>query len=70
MFYQIFLSPQAKRSSIVNNKDGIYELPNDFKTYDFRKLRKLRKVSKLSAQHSSQNKNFVDTSKKPLKNRN
>ena len=35
MFYQIFLSPQVKGSTIISNKHGIYELPhelpNDFK---------------------------------------
>ena len=29
MFYEIFLSPQVKRIMIINNKHGIYELPND-----------------------------------------
>ena len=33
MFYQIFLSPQVKRSAITSNKQGVYELshelPND-----------------------------------------
>ena len=27
MFYQIFLSPQVKKSMISSNKDGSYELP-------------------------------------------
>ena len=27
MFYQIFLSPQVKRSAIISNKHGIYQLP-------------------------------------------
>ena len=31
MFYQIFLSPQVKGSVIINNKHGIYELPNDLR---------------------------------------
>ena len=35
MFYQIFLSPQVKRSAIVSNKQGVYELhqdlPNDLR---------------------------------------
>ena len=26
MFFQTFLSPKVKRSAIVNNKHGIYEL--------------------------------------------
>ena len=29
MFYQIFYSPQMKRSEIFSNKHGIYELPNE-----------------------------------------
>ena len=29
MFYQIFLSPQVKRSAIISNKQGIYELPQE-----------------------------------------
>ena len=29
MFYQIFLSPQVKRSAIISNKHGMYELPQD-----------------------------------------
>ena len=28
MFDQIFLSPQVKRSVIISNKRGIYELPH------------------------------------------
>ena len=27
MFYQSFLSPQVQRIVIINNKHGIYELP-------------------------------------------
>ena len=29
MFYQIFLSPQVKRSAIIRNKHGMYELPHE-----------------------------------------
>ena len=29
MFYQIFLSPQVKRSTIISNKQGVYELPRE-----------------------------------------
>ena len=29
MFYQIFLSLQVKRSTIIINKEGVYELPNN-----------------------------------------
>ena len=28
MFYQIFLSPQVKRSAIISNTQGVYELPH------------------------------------------
>ena len=30
-FYQGLLSPQVKRSAIISNKHGIYELPNDLR---------------------------------------
>ena len=30
MFYQVFLSPQVKRSAIISNKQGVYEFPNEF----------------------------------------
>ena len=29
MFYQILLSPQVKRSAVISNKHGIYELPQE-----------------------------------------
>ena len=29
MFYQIFLSPQVKRSAIIINKQGVSELPHE-----------------------------------------
>ena len=74
MFYQIFPSTQVKRSAIISNKHGIYELPYELAN----NLRKLEKVSKISnfielqpsAQSPSLNKIFVDTSKNLLKNRN
>ena len=28
MFYQIFFSPEMKRSAIISNKHDIYELPH------------------------------------------
>ena len=28
MFYQIFLSPQVKRSAIISNEQSVYELPD------------------------------------------
>ena len=31
MFYQIFLSPQVKRSAIIVNEHDIYELPSDLR---------------------------------------
>ena len=33
LFYILpnFLSPQVKRTVIISNKDGIYELPNDLR---------------------------------------
>ena len=31
ILYQIFFSPQVKRSMIISNKYGIYELPNDLR---------------------------------------
>ena len=30
MFFQIFLSPQVKRSAIIGNQQGVYELPSEF----------------------------------------
>ena len=29
MFYQIFCSPQMKRGTIISNKQGIHELPQE-----------------------------------------
>ena len=38
ILYQIFLSPQVKRSVIISNKHGIYqslhELPNNLRPYE------------------------------------
>ena len=45
MFQQIFLSPQVKRIVIINNKHGIYELPNDLT------LRKLGNIEKIPNFH-------------------
>ena len=33
MFYQIFLSPQVKRWSIITNKHGTYELPHKLSNF-------------------------------------
>ena len=41
VFYQIFLSPEVKRSEIISNKHGIYELPH--KLPNNLRLRKLAK---------------------------
>ena len=46
MFYQIFLSPQVKRCTIITYKHGIY-MAERLKTSDLRKLGNIRKVSKL-----------------------
>ena len=35
--YQIFFSPQVKRSVIIRNKHGIYELPDELSS-DLRNL--------------------------------
>ena len=47
-FHQTLLSQQVKKSTIINNKRGIYDLPrefpNDFKTYDLRELGNVRKI--------------------------
>ena len=29
ILYQIFISPQVKRSAIISNKQGVYELPHE-----------------------------------------
>ena len=66
MFYQISLSPQVKRSAIIRNKYGIYELPHELpNNLRLVKTGKCRNFIELepSAQSTSQNKNFVDTSK-------
>ena len=51
MFHLFFSSPQVKRSLIISNKLGIYELPHelpsDLLTEDLRKLEKFRIISKL-----------------------
>ena len=47
MFYQIFLSPQAKRNVIIiSNKHGIYELPNELPN-DLRKFGNIEKIPNL-----------------------
>ena len=51
MFYQIFFSPQVKRSAINSNKQGVYklphELPNDLKLRILRNKEKSGKCQNL-----------------------
>ena len=52
MFYQIFVSSQVKRWTIITYKYGTYELPhelpNDLRLRkDLKKLGNIKKVSKL-----------------------
>ena len=49
ILYKIFFSPQVKRSVIISNKNGIYELPhelpNDWGSYEIRKNQENLKTS-------------------------
>ena len=47
ILYQIFFSPQVKRSVIITNKNGICEIPNDLRLRPLRKFGKIRQISKL-----------------------
>ena len=47
ILYQIFFSPQVKRSVIITNKNGIYEIPNDLRLRPLRKFGKIKQISKL-----------------------
>ena len=67
MFYQILLSPQVKQSKITSNKYSIWELPHELPN-DLR-LRKYLENLKFHRIIVFQNKNFVNTSKKLVKNR-
>ena len=49
MFYQIFFSPQEKRSAIIHNTGGIYELPNDIRLRILGNIRKTSKVASFQA---------------------
>ena len=49
MFYQIFLSPQVKGSTIISNKHVIQELSNDLRT---RILENLEKNLKMTLNYS------------------
>ena len=45
---QIFFTPQVKRSVIITNKHGIYELPHELPSdLRLRKLENNKKISKL-----------------------
>ena len=71
MFHQTFLSRQVKQCAIITYKHGIYKLPNDLR---LKKLGNIRRVIKLhrmiASQSPSQIENFVNASKRFLKNRN
>ena len=61
MFYQTFLSPQVKRSMIISNEHGKYELPNGLRHTILENYEKSLKTQNFiglypSAQSSSQNK--------------
>ena len=77
MSYQILLSPQVKESVIISNKYGIYQLVHELLN-NLKLLRILgnQEISgrsqnfielQPSPQPSSQNKNYLDTSKKLMK---
>ena len=75
MFWQTFPSPQVKRWAIITYKHSLHELhhnlPNNLR---LRRVGNIGKVSKPhrvtpSPQAPCQNKNFLNTSKNPLKNR-
>ena len=76
IFYQIFLSPQMKRSVIISNKHGIYELlyelPNDLRLTILGNYGSISKIHRIIAKFLVflSNENFFNTSKNLLKNRN
>ena len=79
MFYQIFLSPQVKRSAIISNKQVVYKLPhklsNNFRLRILGNKEKSGESPNLlelqtSAQSYCQNENFFNASQKLLKNSN
>ena len=73
MFYQTFLSPQAKRCTIVTYNHGIYELPhqlpNDLTLRKLGNIREVPKPHRIIAQRPDPLTNFVNASKKTLENR-
>ena len=79
MFYQIFFSPQMKRCTIITYKLGIYEFPHELLNElrltilgNQERFAKSQNFIELypSAEPSCQNENFVNISKKFLKNKN
>ena len=78
MSYQIFLSTQVKRWAIITYKHGIYELPHELPKNLRLEILGNKEISGIClnlikwyprAQYSCQNKSFVNTSRKLLKNR-
>ena len=68
MYYQTFLSPQVKRSVIISNKNGIYNLPSDLilRILGNQGISDKSKFHTIIAQGSvipPQNENFVNTLK-------
>ena len=45
ILYQNLFSPQVKRSVIISNKHGTYELPNDLRSYEIGKDQENLKTS-------------------------
>ena len=71
MFYQIFLSSQVKRSGIISNKHGIYELPHELPLHEKRSFPlRISSVNVTKSADARGKKEMVDTSKKLLKIRN
>ena len=58
MFYQIFFSPQVKRSGIISNKHGITELPHELPN-DLR-LKKLGNLKLSNLKISGKSQNFTN----------
>ena len=44
LLYQLFFSPQVKRSVIISNKQGIYDLPDELPKDLVRKSGKIKKI--------------------------
>ena len=55
MFYQVFLSPQVKRSAIISNKHGIYELTHAPELPNVLRLRTLG-----NEERSEKSQNFIE----------